>query len=340
MVFSAFGKAFSILVKKPVRLWGVSLLGTLLTGLACAFGVLPIIVIPIVLVLNFGLVSLYYKGLHGEEINSDLIFVGFKSFWKTAGGMGWHALWTLIWSPVPVVNIIKQFSYCFVPYILLTRPDVSATEALRLSMAETKGYRWKLFGANVLPVIGVFLASLILFLLGRIPYVGILFMIVLAVFFIAVSLLYPLFIGLVNACMYDSVQEDRRIAASRPKGKTCPGCGATLPFEAKFCANCGFNFAQSQPQYQQPQYQQPQYQQPQYQQPQYQQPQYQQPQYQQPQYQQPQYQQPQYQQPQQFQEHVFQTPPPAYQPQQPQQYPKDESTPDVPSDGFNPPESK
>jgi uncharacterized membrane protein len=289
MVFSAYKKALGILFKKPFRLWGLSLMGGLLASLACFFGILPIIVIPIVLVLGFGMVAVYYRGFHGEEVNSDLLFSGFKSFWKTAGAMGWQALWMFIWSPVPVMNLIKVYSYRFVPYLLITRPELNGTEALRVSMAETKGYRWKLFGADILAALMVGVAAGILAALALIPYIGILFDIILFLFMLLVGLVFPLFMGLVQACMFDAVQEARVMEASRPKGKVCPGCGNAVPTDAKFCANCGFNFMQ-QPVYSQPQ--QPQYQQPVYpQQPVYQQPVYQQPQYQQPVYpQQPTYQ--------------------------------------------------
>ncbi len=271
MVFSAYKKALGILFKKPFRLWGLSLMGGLLTSLACVFGMLPIIVIPIVLVLGFGMIAVYYKGFHGEEVNSDLLFSGFRSFWKTAGTMGWQALWMFIWSPVPVMNIIKMYAYRFVPYLLLTRSELTGTQALRVSMEETKGYRWKLFGADILAAVMVSVAAGILLALAMIPYVGILFDIILFVFVLLVGLVFPLFMGLVQACMFDAVQEARAMEASRPKGKVCPGCGNAVPTDAKFCANCGFNFVQP-PVYAQPQ--QPQYQQPVYQQPQYQPPVY------------------------------------------------------------------
>jgi len=286
MVLSAYKKAFGILMRKPVRLWGVSLLGSLLVGLACLFGVLPIIVIPIALTLGLGMVSVFYRGSHGEEINSDLLFAGFKSFWKTVAAMGWQRLWTFIWAPVPVMNIIKIYSYRFVPYYLLTRPEYDGPVALRASMEETKGYRWKLLFADLLAPLAVVFGLGLLAALALIPYVGIFFDIVLFAASILIGLVLPLFMGLVQACMFDEVQEARRLEASRPKGKICPGCGSSVPADAKFCANCGFNFVQ-QPPYQQP-YQPPQYQQPVYPQQPYQQPVYQQPVYpQQPQFQQP-----------------------------------------------------
>lgn len=244
MIFSSYKKAFEILMKKPLQLWGISLLGGLLTALACFLGVLPIIVIPIVLVLGFGMTAVFYRGFHGEEVNADLLFSGFKDFVKTACSMGWRALWLFIWSPVPVMNVIKLYSYSFVPYLLITRPALSGTDALRVSMAETKGYRWKLFGADIIAALAVGAASGILALLAQIPYIGVLFSIILVLFTILLGLVYPLFIGLVQACMFDAVQEARETEANRPKNKICPNCGASVPNEARFCANCGFNFAQ------------------------------------------------------------------------------------------------
>lgn len=183
------------------------------------------------------------------------------------------------------MNIIKMYSYRFVPYYLLTRPEVDGPAALRTSMEETKGYRWKLFGADILAPLMVGVALGIVGLLALIPYVGVVFGIILFLVSVVIGLVFPLFMGLVQAIMFDEIQEARRMEASRPRGKVCPGCGSSVLEDARFCANCGFNFAQ-QP-YQQPyqqQYQPPQYQQP-YQQPQYQQT-YTQPVYpQQPQYQ-------------------------------------------------------
>lgn len=242
MIFSAYKKALQILIQKPFRLWGISLLGGLLAALACILGMIPLIVLPITLVLGFGMIAVYYRGYHGEEVNADLLFSGFKNFWKTAGAMGWQALWTFIWGMVPVMNIIKAYSYRFVPYYLITRPELEATAALRTSMEETKGYRWKLFGADIIAVLLLGAAGFVVALLGMIPIVGVLFKIIVFFFSLVVGLVFPLFLGLVQACMFDEVQEARRLDASRPKSKFCPNCGVNTPVDAKFCANCGHHF--------------------------------------------------------------------------------------------------
>ena len=42
MIKMIYSRAFSVLLKKPLRLWGISLLCTLLSGvLSAAFGIVP-----------------------------------------------------------------------------------------------------------------------------------------------------------------------------------------------------------------------------------------------------------------------------------------------------------
>ena len=59
-----------------------------------------------------------------------------------------------LWSLIPVVGIvfgvIRAYEYRFTPYILMTRDDVKPTEAIKVSKAETMGYKGKMFGADML----------------------------------------------------------------------------------------------------------------------------------------------------------------------------------------------
>ena len=206
-ISESYQMALGVISKKPFRLWGLSLMSGLLTILAWLFGVLPIISLPIVFALEVGMKAIYLDGIRGKEVNSDQLFLGFKGFFRFAGGMGWMYLWILIWGLIPIVGIIfaiiKTYSYRFVPYILLSDPEVSATEALRRSMRETKGMRGKMFGADILIAAGVFVVTLILSLLSSVRYVGVLFLIVQVLFTVAVCIFIPLFQGLVGAAFYD-----------------------------------------------------------------------------------------------------------------------------------------
>jgi len=199
-------KALEVLEQKPLRLWGMSLLCQLLVGLAAMFGVLPIISIPIALVLNAGMAAVYLSGYRGEEVNSDALFAGFKRFFKVAGGMGWMTLWIFIWGMIPLAGpvfaVIKSYSYRFVPYIMIQDPNISATEALRLSIKKTEGYKGRMFLADFLVMVAVWLVMLILGGLSLIRRVGIVFSILGIIVAIFIALVLPLLLGLISAAGY------------------------------------------------------------------------------------------------------------------------------------------
>lgn len=202
-------KAIVVLRQKPIRLWGVSLLCQLLTVLAAVFGVLPIISIPISLVLNAGMAAVYLAGYRGQEVNSDALFAGFKRFFKVAGGMGWMALWILIWGLIPIAGVvfavIKMYSYRFVPYIIIQDPDIAPTEALRLSAKRTEGYKGRMFLADLF--VGLCCAGvlLVLGLLSTIRYIGPVFMVISSLVSIFFGLVVPLLLGLISAAGYEEI---------------------------------------------------------------------------------------------------------------------------------------
>lgn len=47
-------------------------------------------------------------------------------------------LWTLL---LAIPGIIKQYAYYLTPYILVDMPEISASEASKLSCKITKGYK-------------------------------------------------------------------------------------------------------------------------------------------------------------------------------------------------------
>lgn len=206
MVALIYRSAINVLKEKPFQLWGLSLLSSLLTVLILVFGIFPIITIPVILTLNAGTAMIYLNGLKGRQVSSEQLFLGFKNFAHVAGGMCWKKLWILIWALVPIAGIvfavIKSLSYAFVPYILIERPEISATEALKYSMKKTNGLKLKMFVAWILPVAAVALVSLALSLLGLIPFVGIAFQVIRVLFTICYSAVMPLFLGLIFSGFY------------------------------------------------------------------------------------------------------------------------------------------
>ena len=200
-------RAFFVIKQKPTQLWGISLLFELLAALACILGILPIISLPIVLVLQVGMTAVFLTGYRGEEVKAETLFLGFQRFFKVAGGMGWMTLWILIWGMIPVVGpvfaIIKSYSYRFVPYILLNNPEISAFDALRLSIRKTQGFKGKMFLADLWVLVPCILLSAVLGLLSQIRDIGIIFLILASLFGLFLLLTLPLLMGLINAACYE-----------------------------------------------------------------------------------------------------------------------------------------
>lgn len=262
MIGYIFRRAIDILKRKPFMLWGVSLLcGVVTLCVKLGAGILPIISVPVVITLEAGMSALYLDGYNGKEVNSKQLFKGFakECFPRVTAGMLWHYLWTVIWAFVPVVNIIKTYQYAFTPYILLTRPDVSPLDALKISMEETRGYKARMFGANILMALILCAAILVFGLIMIIPVIG---WIVGFVGIVGSIVLFPLFSGLVMAGFYEEAKRGGFKQVYQPYAYSAPGqnmegqnvsqnqsptvdgwfctqCGAQNAPQAMFCTKCG-----------------------------------------------------------------------------------------------------
>jgi hypothetical protein len=207
---AVLSRTFAILGKKPVLLWGLSLLSVLLTCLGfSAGGMVPIIGWSIAVVFQLGMASVYLDGYRGKPVSSMQLFQGFNGkFFRNAGGMGWMYLWILIWGMIPIAGfvfaIIKFYSYRFVPYIMLSEPDIKATEALKKSMAMTNGHKGKMWltdfiiGLCVTVVIGVFaLLTYVVHVIG----------ILLGLVSLVIGAVLPLLLGLISAAYYAEISK-------------------------------------------------------------------------------------------------------------------------------------
>ena len=204
-----FSKSFGFLKNKPVKLWGISLLYSLLCVLVTVLGILPIITIPLNLVLGVGMVSIYLDAYRGKEVQPEQLFLGFKDFLHFCGGMAWMLLWIFIWGLIPIAGIVlavmKAYSYRFVPYILLSNPDISASDALRESMKQTEGYRGRMFGVDIIMIACIAFVMLVFCLLSYLPLMGIIFKIIYSLITLAVCIFAPLVFGIVQAAFYDEI---------------------------------------------------------------------------------------------------------------------------------------
>ena len=59
IISNIYKRAFNVLSKMPFKLWGLSLLSSLLTILVLVFGVLPIVIVPVIAVLSAGMAAVF-----------------------------------------------------------------------------------------------------------------------------------------------------------------------------------------------------------------------------------------------------------------------------------------
>lgn len=232
MVSSIYKKAFAVLKKKPVTLWGISLLCALLELIALVgFGMLPIGAFIVGIALEAGMAMIYLNSYRtGLKPKSVYLFAAFRKdrFWRVVGGMAWMSLWVFLWALIPfagiVFAVIRAYEYRFTPYILMTRDDVKATEAIKLSKQMTMGYKGKMFWADMLICLLYLAAALVLLVFSLIPFIGVLFRIANTLLSIAFSLFAPLFLGIVQAAFY--VETQSAAPAAAPAQPTIPAPAA------------------------------------------------------------------------------------------------------------------
>ena len=225
MIKTIYGRVFSVLVKKPFRLWGITLLGLFLTSLGSILsGAVPLIAVAISLLMGLGINRVYLLGYRGEDIRVENLFDGFRQdFGKKLAGSAWAELFKLLWGLIPIVGfifaIIRSYEYAFVPYILMERTEVAPLEARKVSREETKGWKGLMFGADILTAVLVAVAFLILIGLSAIPVIGILFRLVTFIYVLCCIAFLPLLYGLLHAAFYEEITTGR-MAAERQAQET------------------------------------------------------------------------------------------------------------------------
>ena len=97
--------------------------------------------------LAVGVGGVFIKIYRREYTTASEIFSAFKvNYLRKVGGMAWMYLFTFLWTLLFIIpGIIKMLSYSMTPFILADCPNVTAKEALKLSMRMTKGYKLQLF---------------------------------------------------------------------------------------------------------------------------------------------------------------------------------------------------
>ena len=223
MIFTIYKRALAVLMKKPFTLWGISLLEVLLTAVVSVlFGAIYGLALGINMLLDTSMIMIFLHGYRGDDVACVQLFDCFKdgaTAKRVLGGMAWMKLWIFLWGLIPIVGpiftIIRTYEYRLTPYILVTEPEISATEAIKESSKRTRGYKFKMWAADILLPVIVVLIILVLTLLGQIPYIGGLFLFVLVIFVLCYAALSPLYSGLIQAAFYEEIKNPTYVAPVR-----------------------------------------------------------------------------------------------------------------------------
>lgn len=240
MLMTIYGRAFKVLMKKPLKLWGLSLLAILLSfvlGALCG-GAIPGLALCVGALIGTSMTIIFLRGYRGEEVKTVMLFECFKD-WNTIKrvllGIGWMWLWIFLWALIPVVGpilaLIRIYEYRLTPYILVFEPEIPITETIKVSAQKTGGYKLQMWLADFVYSAIFCVIIFVLSLLSLIPYVGILFMLIMFLVYLVIFAFAPLFGGLIQAAFYEEITGDNNCF--------CPDCGAKLYKGVAFCSNCG-----------------------------------------------------------------------------------------------------
>lgn len=103
-----------------------------------------------------------------------------------------------------IIFVAKAFEVAFVPYILISREDISPFDAWKESKSLTYGIRGRMLGFVILPALAFAIVAGILFALAHIPVIGSLFLVALTALFLFGFVILPYFLGLGFAGFYEA----------------------------------------------------------------------------------------------------------------------------------------
>lgn len=233
--------AISLQSKTTVLLWlavlgieiGVGLVCGLIFGLGWPVGLFfaTIFFLEILQCGQFYAGVKLYRKLH---LDSKDVYIGFKDYSRLLGGTLWWTLWVLLWGCIPVMNVIKIYSYGMMPFILLDHPELTVRQALRRSIQMMEGRKADVFVLD-LSFIGWHLLDLLTLGILGVFYVMPYYMTSLAGYYVEID-------AANRSRTYggDTITRTGTGTTVRTDESTtwvCPGCGTRNTMS--FCTSCG-----------------------------------------------------------------------------------------------------
>ena len=235
-------KMLRVFKENQKKLFGLSLLYLLMSVLIMILsGAVPILGICIVLVIAAGMKLTFLSAYQKKSVSPEMLFAGFESLKHVSTGMLWMFFNVAVWLLIPVIGIffavIKAYEYRFVPYILLTRPEIRPIDALEASANEANGFKKNMFLADVVIIGVIAVAELILYAMSLIPVVGVIFAAAMIITSFIALLCIPFLRGLISASFYSEIY-NKNIKPSK-HSVICPCCLAKTDGDGMYCSKCG-----------------------------------------------------------------------------------------------------
>jgi len=140
-------KAKATLGGKPFKggwLWPI-LLGIIVSAITSFVAPISFLVTAILGIAG----ATYYVALTRRTAEAKEIGVYFNSMKNNIGGNIClslvYNLYLMLWALVPIVGIVKMYSYAMTFYIKVDHPELTSNEAITKSRQMMNGYKWKYF---------------------------------------------------------------------------------------------------------------------------------------------------------------------------------------------------
>jgi len=142
--------------------WGTAILALviyMLLSLGC--GIIPVVgAIILVPPLEFGLSVFFLKFYRDADTRVENLFTGFNMFGKSLAVFWLTRLYTFLWSLLFIIpGIVASYKYSQAMLILYDNPEITASEAIKRSIAMMHGNKLTLFIQD-LSFLGWFLLSI------------------------------------------------------------------------------------------------------------------------------------------------------------------------------------
>ena len=126
--------------------WGVAILTILIvaaiTGVASATVIGGFIVAG---PLAVGACIIFSTIAKGEKAELEKVFGGFSNFGNTCVTGFLYTIFLALWNLIPIVGIIKSYSYAMTFFIMKDNPEMRETEAITASRKMMDGHKLDLF---------------------------------------------------------------------------------------------------------------------------------------------------------------------------------------------------